>query len=256
MFFFLSKTLYYFLMPATWLCIVFTWALFSKKPRRKRRLLRTGVLMLWFFTNPFIINQALKLWEVPPTPLKQVTKTYDVGIVLTGVTNTDKKPHDRVYLDKGGDRITQALMLYRRGNIKKILITGGSFDPKQSLERAEAYLLKQILLQAKVPAQDIVIETKARNTRENAVNTAQILKQQFPNQSYLLITSAFHIRRSLGCFAKAGIRATPFSVDFYTSDKGFAFPFSLFPAEKALYKWYVLTHEIVGYVVYKTLGYA
>ncbi|WP_299462245.1 YdcF family protein [uncultured Microscilla sp.] len=243
-------------MPVTWLCLVFTWALLTKKSRRKRQLLRTGVFLLWLFTNPFIVNQALLLWEAPPTPLHSIRQTYDVGIVLTGVTNTDKKPHDRVYLDKGGDRITQALMLYRLGKIKKILISGGSFDPKQRLERAEAYLLKQVLLQAKVPSHDIIIETRARNTRENALNTAKILNKQFPRQSYLLITSAFHIRRAVGCFRQASIQVTPFSVDFYTIDKGFAFPFSLFPAEKALYKWYVLSHEVIGYIVYKALGYA
>lgn len=256
MFFFLSKTLYYFLMPVTWLFLVFVWALFTKKPKRKRRLFRTGIFLLWFLTCPFVINQLLLVWEKPPTPLSKIKQSYDVGIVLTGVTNSEKKPYDRVYLNKGGDRVTHALMLYRMGKIKKILITGGSFDPEQRKERAEAYQLKQILLQARVPAKDITLEIKARNTRENALNTAKILKEKFPNQSYLLITSAFHIRRATGCFAKVGITTTPFSVDFYTRDKGVALPFSLFPSEQALYKWYILTHEVVGYIVYKVLGYA
>ncbi|HAS40859.1 MAG TPA: YdcF family protein [Microscillaceae bacterium] len=256
MFFFLSKTLYYFLMPITWVMIILIWALFTKKSRRKWWLLRIGVFLLWLFSNPLIINQLLLAWEKPPTPLKSIHQTYDVGIVLTGITNSEKRPEDRVYFAKGADRITQALMLYRMGKIKKILITGGSFDPKQRLEKAESYWLKKFLIDAKVPAQDIVIETKARNTRENALFTQKILKKQFPNQSYLLITSAFHIRRAMGCFQKVGIQSTPFSVDFYTQDKGLKLPFSLIPAEVAFYKWYILMHEVVGYVVYKALGYA
>ncbi|OJJ19971.1 hypothetical protein BKI52_15960 [marine bacterium AO1-C] len=256
MFFFLSKTLYYFLMPITWVMAILLWALFTKKSQRKRRLLRMGVFLLWFFSNPLIINQLLLAWEKPPTPLTSIHQTYDVGIVLTGITNSAKKPQDRVYFARGADRITQALLLYRMGKIKKILITGGSFDPKQRLERAESYWLKKFLIDAKVPAEDIVIETKARNTRENALFSKTILEKQFPRQSYLLITSAFHIRRAMGCFQKAGIQTTPFSVDFYTQDKGLLLPFSLIPAEVAFNKWYILMHEVVGYIVYKTLGYA
>lgn len=243
-------------MPVTWLMLIFVWALFTKKTLRKKRLFRLGIFLLWLFTNPFVINQLLLIWEKRPTPLKEITQTYDVGIVLTGITNSNKKPQDRVYLDKGGDRITQALMLYRMGKIKKILITGGSFDPQQRKEKAESFQLRKILLMAKVPSQDIILETKARNTRENALYTKPILQKQFPKQSYLLITSAFHMRRAVGCFQKVGIQTTPFSVDFYTIDKGLMLPFSLFPAEKAFAKWFVLVHECVGYVVYKALGYA
>lgn len=256
MFFFLSKTLYYFLMPISWVMGILIWALFTKKPRRKRRLLRAGVLLLWLFSNPLIINQLLLIWEYPPTPFQSIDKTYDVGIILTGITNSEKKPQDRVYFNKGADRVTHALRLYRLGKIKKILITGGSFDPEQRLERAESYWLKKFLINAKVPAQDIFIEPKARNTRENALFTEKTLAQQFPNQSYLLITSAFHMRRALGCFHKVGIWPTPFSVDFYTHDKGLKLPFSLIPTEAAFHKWYILMHEVIGYIVYKTLGYA
>lgn len=243
-------------MPITWVVLLLLWALFTKKKRRKRRLLRTGILLLWVFSNPLIVNQLLLVWEKPPTPLTAIKQTYDVGIVLTGITNAEKKPQDRVYFTKGADRITQALLLYREGKIKKIFITGGSFDPKQKLENAESYWLKQFLLIAQVPEQDIILETKARNTRENALFSKKILEKKFPNQSFLLITSAFHIRRAVGCFEKVGIAVTPFSVDFYTHDEGLKLPFSLIPSETAFYKWYVLMHEVVGFVVYKVLGYA
>lgn len=236
--------------------LLLLWALFTKKKRRKRRLLRVGIVLLWVFSNPLIVNQLLLVWEKPPTPLTSIKQTYDVGIVLTGITNAEKKPQDRVYFTKGADRITQALLLYRKGKIKKIFITGGSFDPQQKLENAESYWLKQFLLTAKVPEQDIILETKARNTRENALFSKKILEKKFPNQSFLLITSAFHIRRAVSCFEKVGIKVTPFSVDFYTHDEGLKLPFSLIPSETAFYKWYVLMHEVVGFVVYKTLGYA
>ena len=51
---------------------------------------------------------------------------------------------------------------------------------------------------------DILIENDSRNTYENAVNSAKMLNTSYPNGRLLLVTSAFHMRRSLACFRKTG----------------------------------------------------
>lgn len=252
MFYILSKTLFYLLMPLTWILISFGVSIFSKSVIKKKRFFRLGFGLLLFFTNPFFINEALLLWEKPATPIHTLPQ-YDVGILLTGISNAQKKPADRLYLNKGGDRLTHTLMLYKMGKIKKILISGGHFFQDDIHEAEE---LKKLFLLMGVPNDDIIVEGKSLNTQENAIFSAKILKEQFPKKSYLLITSAFHQRRAEGCFLKQGISVSTFSVDFYSQNRSWLPAHWLVPNEKSLYYWYVLSHEIVGYVVYKILRYA
>jgi uncharacterized SAM-binding protein YcdF (DUF218 family) len=254
MFFILSKTLFYLLMPFTWIMGCLLYALFTRSEKRRKTFLLVTTVLLFVFGNSFFINEIFRLWEIPATPIAAIEKPYDVGIVLTGITSIDQTPKDRVYFEKGADRIMHTLQLYKMGKLKHILITGGSGNLVGSKE-SEAEELEGVLLMSGVPQKDITIENKSRNTRENAMFSAQILKTQFPGQSYLLITSAFHMRRSLGCFRQADVPVTVFSTDFYAKPRRFTPNHIIIPSEGALGKWYVLCHEVLGYLVYKVMGY-
>lgn len=254
MFFYLSKTLYYFLMPATLVGISLLLALFLKNKRWKRISLITTVVLFFLFTNDFIINEIFKRWEIPPTAFAQVKGSYDVGIVLTGIANLQIEPNDRVYFDKGADRIIHALELYKRGKIQKILISGGT----GSLDRpdlTEANELVKVLRLYNMPDEDIIVENESRNTYENAILSAGILKEKFPDGRFLLITSAFHLRRAQACFDKSGIETDVFSTDFYTHPTSFTIDSMIIPNEKAFVKWQTLVREILGIFAYKLAGY-
>src|SRR5688572_27795639 len=99
MFFILSKTLFYLLMPLTWIGILLVVALLTKNTKLRYRLFVLTAAFFLFFTNPFIVNEVWLAWEHPVTPIREVP-VYDAGIVLTGITNQDKSPHDRVYTNK------------------------------------------------------------------------------------------------------------------------------------------------------------
>ncbi len=256
MFFIFSKTLDFLLSPLIWLSIIFLWALFTEKSLLKKRLFRWGIGLFFVLSNPFIINLFLLAWEIPPTPLSSFDKNYDIAIVLTGITNNARKtPPDRVYMQEGADRILHALMLYRQGKVKKILITGGTIEVSGKTHTSEAILLAQILAQAQVPKKDIILETSARNTHENAKNTQQLLLAKYPRETLLLITSAFHMRRAKACFEKVGLQVVPFSAGFHTQDLKWELSW-LIPTGRALQLWSLLIHEVSGYVIYKMIGYA
>jgi uncharacterized SAM-binding protein YcdF (DUF218 family) len=253
MFFILSKTLYYLMMPLVWVLGILLFARLTRNERLRKRLLTLGIGLVWLLGNNFLVNEALLLWEIPPTPMSRVG-SYDVAIVLTGITNSTKQPRDRAYFEKGADRITHALQLYKMGKVKKILISGGS-GSLNGQQGSEAGDLAGFLRIAGVPDQDVILEDQSRNTRENALFSAKVLEKDFPGQRYLLVTSAFHMRRSEGCFQKAGIQADTFSTDFQTYKRSFTPDKWLLPTEGAYAKWGTLIHEIVGYTVYKVLGY-
>jgi len=108
---------------------------------------------------------------------------------------------------------------------------------------------------AGVPEADIITESNSRNTRENAVNTARVLAQHPEWKRLLLVTSAFHMRRAEGCFQKAGVKTDSYSTDFYARERSYALDETILPSIDAFDLWHLLIHEIVGYAVYKLLGY-
>jgi uncharacterized SAM-binding protein YcdF (DUF218 family) len=193
-------------------------------------------------------------WEIPPTPLDMLPSDYDVAIILTGVTSTIKPPHDRVYFNKGADRVMHTVKLYKQNKVKNILVTGGSGSILND-DIKEADEIKRVLLLCDIPEKDIIIENQSRNTRENAAFSAVVLKDKFPNKKYLLVTSAFHLRRAQACFRKEGLEPDIFSTDFYTYPRRFTPDSLIIPTENALTKWSILVRELIGMLFYKIAGY-
>jgi uncharacterized SAM-binding protein YcdF (DUF218 family) len=255
MFFILSKTITVLLMPIFWLLTLLLGWVFIRNKKWKRFCKRAFIFLFIILTNPFIINTLLLMWEVNPTPIRNLKNEHTVGIVLTGIVNYVKSPHDRIYLEQGSDRIMHALWLYRQGKIKKIFITGGVIDIMGRVRTSESSQLAKILEMSGVPKSDILLEENARNTRENALFSKEILSKKFPKQKYLLITSAFHLRRAQGCFEKVGLEVTPFSAGVLTHDFNETGWRSFVPSERALYLWYTFAHELLGYLTYRVLGY-
>jgi uncharacterized SAM-binding protein YcdF (DUF218 family) len=254
MFFVLSKTLYYLVMPAVWLLAVALWAVFTRSAARRKKLCIISLLLFFILGNEFLVNEVVALWERKGVPLENLSKEpYDVAIVLTGMTNPLAEPKDRVHLTMAADRIMHTVWLYREGRIKNILITGGSGSLLQ--EEPESIRLRKLLNICQVPDSIITIETASRNTRENALFSAEILNKKFPKQRYLLITSAFHSRRAEGCFAKAGVAFTPFPADFRSVPRSYTIDRILLPSENAFARWKNIIHEMVGYYTYKLMGY-
>jgi uncharacterized SAM-binding protein YcdF (DUF218 family) len=255
MFFFLSKTLSYVTMPLVIICALLLLSIFLRKSSKwKSRCLKIGIGLLFFFTNDFINNEVVRWWEIPATPIASIQKKYEYGILLTGVARSEMEPDDRIYLGRGGDRVTQTLQLYRLGIIKKIVVSGGN-GKLNEVKKQEADVLLDLLVIMGVPPSDILIENKSRNTHESAMEVNKLFHDQIKPEESVLITSAFHMRRSQACFAKQGWAMDGFSTDFISHKRKFT-PDALFiPKEEAMGNWHILVKEWTGMVAYKLMGY-
>ncbi len=195
----------------------------------------------------------MRLWELPPTPFAELKKSYQVGILLTGVTKSNFTPNDRIYFQRSSDRVTHTLQLYKLGHIKKILISGGSGTLRaRSKEADELFLVLQMM---GVPKEDLIIENQSDNTHQSAVAVKKLIGNIYQPQECLLITSGYHMRRSRACFKKAGYETDTFSVDFLSNKRRFMPDNLLVPKIESLSKWQVLTKEWVGWLAYKLAGY-
>ncbi|WP_303311739.1 YdcF family protein [Hymenobacter sp. BT730] len=253
MFFVHSKVLDWALMPAVWLVLLLLAAVLDRRVVWRRRWQLVALAVAIIGTNLALANAAMLAWELPPVPLSRVTP-HDAGVLLTGVANGKKSPHDRVYLSEGADRLLHTLWLYRAGRIRYIIISGGS-GALQGSQRSEAAELAILLRLAAVPTARILIEDSSRNTHENALYTRKLLQVHPEIKSLVLITSAFHQRRAMGCFQKAGLQPTAFPAGFLTQDPSSTPDYWLLPNTQALERWSTLLHEMAGYFIYKLMGY-
>lgn len=254
MFFILSKTVGLLLNPMLILLILLMLGLLFKKPLLKGIFLSLFFFLFIIFSNPVITNEVMQWWEVPPVPYKQLEKPYQAAIVLSGVTASDKGPYDRVHLYKGADRVMHAVQLYKLGKVENLVLSGGS----GSLEAdsvSEAERMKRVMVLSGVPDSAIILEEKSRNTHENALFSKQLVDSAFTDGRFLLVTSAFHMRRAQACFAQEGLAAVPFTTDFYSSDKPYKPEDFLIPQADAISSWGKLLREWLGLFMYKISGY-
>lgn len=256
MFLFFSKLLYFLIQPINWIILPMVYALLGKNKKWKKRCLTLSCILGIFFSNHFIFNQFMRLWEVYTLKMDEIEEPYDIGILLGGYSNFFSEPDDdRHNFNERGGRFMQAFELYKRGKFKKFLLTGGSGFIVFGSKKSEALLARQYLLRLGVPESDIIVEPDSKNTHENATLTKKILDKKYPNAKCLLITSAWHMRRSMACFTKEGIQYTPFSVDHIGEVTIFGPGSVIIPNSETIYRWEILIKEMVGSVAYKIRGY-
>lgn len=196
----------------------------------------------------------MRLWEIPAVPIDEI-EHHDVAIVLGGMFDFDNSAN-RLSAGRGSDRLWQALDLYYSGKVKKLLISGDSgYITDRGLHEAEQ--VKAMLTSWNIPAEDIIVEGSSRNTYENALESARILKEDYPEfNSFILVTSAFHMRRSRACFAKQNLDVTVYSTDQFTGGiRAYHWDEYIIPNPSNFDNWFTLIKEWVGYTTYKIMGY-
>lgn len=255
MFFVISKLLDFLVNPLNWIILVFAFSfVFRKRPVLQKRLRITGFVMLLFFTNSFIADEALNCWEWKMLKEQQMDSVYEAGIVLGGGMITYDNEHGRSIFRQNTDRILQALHLYKSGRIKKIIISSGAGSIIYT-DIIESRLLKNYLLDIGIPDSVLLIDTVSNNTYENAKFTANIINNHQLKGRFLLITSAFHMQRAMGCFRKAGINVIAYPTNKMIGKRKFYMSHLFVPHHLNLEKWDKLLHEITGYLIYKMMGY-
>jgi len=252
MFFFLSKILAFLLMPLTWIFILLIWSWRAKDEGRKKRLRIAAIVLLAVFSNRFICDRTMHVWEINAVK-EPAAGSYDAIIVLGGISSYDDD-YDRIQFSRGTDRLMQAIQLWKKGVAPKIVFTGGSGSVLHP-DYKESDRIKTYLHDIGIPDSAMIYENQSRNTHENATMTKPLLQKYAPGGKYLLITSAFHMRRSLGCFYKAGISVSPYSADRYSGPWKFEFDYMFLPDAGTLTDWNILFHEWFGCITYKLSGY-
>ncbi len=254
MFFILSKLLAFLINPLVIVFICFIRVLKTKDQQKKKRRFVYTLVLLYFFSNSFILDEFMRLWEYRSKDYIEYDQTYDYGVVLGGYSWYDYRMAKPQFM-RSSDRLWQALRLLKQGRIKKLLISGGSGSIDMPFDK-EAGHIKAFLLQMGIPEEKIIVENESKNTYENALYTKKIIDSLNTGNKVLLITSAFHMRRSLAIFKKQNYtNVSPYTTDRYSGGRKFVFDHCFIPDISALGAYNLLLHEVLGYAVYKAKGY-
>ena len=249
--FIVSKIISFFLNPLIWifLGLVFIWKMKNKK--RRGYVIAAWVLMTYVFTNSVVLHEVYLKYETPAQTLEK-GKIYDCAIVLGGAASYDSFSSS-LQLNQSAERLTESVILYKKGIVKKLLITGGSASILPPYIKEGIYV-RRFWLDMGVPDSAIIVESESRNTAENAKFTREILEKKGKFQKLLLITSALHMPRSKMIFEKAGIKADIYPVDFMVRRKNphkLNYADLLVPKTAALSGWEALIHEWFGLIAAK-----
>jgi uncharacterized SAM-binding protein YcdF (DUF218 family) len=218
--------------------------------RRRRGLRLVGVVTLLLLT---IAVMPFGQWMAAPLearfPAPSLPERVDGIIVLGGgVDALVSRAHGQTALNDAGDRIVEAAILARRHPEARLVLSGGEGTMVAHGEQ-EAEFERALLIELGVPAERIVMENRSRNTYENAVFSREVVKPR-PDEAWLLVTSAAHMPRAVGCFRHAAWQVVPYPVDFRTGASARAD----FALSEHLGLIDFITKEWIGLVAYRLLG--
>lgn len=243
MFFIFSKILINLIYPFTWIITLLILSLFNRNAGLRRHYLIASISLLLIFSNPFLLNLFAKYWDInPTTPIG----SYSCAIILGGFVSEDKDGNG--YFNTASDRFIQAIKLKNSGKADNLLFSGGNGNLLPGGFREADWLLTE-LKNYKIADSSIIIEKNSRNTLENAKFSKNLLNSKKLAPPYLLVTSAFHMRRSMFTFEKTGIDVLPYSANYIAGREKATFD-TFIPSAEALLKWNIYIKEIIGFVAY------
>lgn len=255
-FFYISKIGYFFIQPSNFLIAV---ALLGLTLKMLGKWPVTGILLVWLAVaglavcglSPAANWLILPLEERYPRPVE--IEAVDGIIVLGGAVDTVVTGgRGDTALTTSGERITIAARLAGLVPDALVIHTGGKGVIVQS-QATEAEGAARLFEDFGISPGRVILEDVSRNTWQNAVLTKELVDPQ-PGQTWLLVTSAYHMPRAMGVFAETGwTGVTAYPVDYRTrgsEDRGLGFS----GASKGLRRFDLAFREWLGLIVYRITG--
>jgi len=222
LFFIASKLIGALLRPDTWIVLALAVVVLAMLFNRRS-------LALWVGSITLAVLVALSSLPLGDLLLQPIERTYPAepalgqvhGIIVLGGGEDARASAfwGQMQLNEGGERYTAALALARRFPEARILFTGGSGALRDlaGAETSEADMAGRFFRDQGVSPERLLLEGQSRNTAENA-RLSLALAAPAPGETWVLVTSAFHMPRAMRSFEAAGWAGlVPWPVDYRTS---------------------------------------
>jgi uncharacterized SAM-binding protein YcdF (DUF218 family) len=220
---------------------------------RKRALAVAALAVLWLSSTSLVgdaVMRAAEGWQVRQ-PVASAP-TADAIVVLSGMLRVVPGREPTAEWSDAVDRIDAGVALARAGKAPLLVFTSEWF-PWDAAGMDKGRLLADRAAELGVARDRIVVTRRVSNTADEASAVSEVLTARGGSHtptSVILVTSAFHMRRSALLFSRAGLAVTPFPVDFRTSAEPRSFG-HLFPQAGSLYNTETALREFYGYLYYR-----
>lgn len=222
-FIFLKTALYLILPPASLVIIMALGFLVGSRHALGRFLIAVGFLLLYLLSISPVSDALLKPLETSFPPWKDGPAKADAIVVLGGGVRDLtwlKQPFEPSCFSQ--ERVVRGTTIYRKHRLPLVFM-GGNGDPSRTAG-PEADAMARTALELGVPARDVKVENRSRNTLESAKE----LKGMINGRDIILVTSAFHLKRASALFKKQGFRVMPAPAGYRCEQKKLTF-FSFIP---------------------------
>ena len=256
MFFFASKIFWMIASPINLLlfaALVGVLLCFGERVRLGRGLALGAILVLVVAaTLPIGKLLIAPLEDRFPSPRPDLPPPEGIIVLGGAIDSGVSEARGQTVFDEGGERLTETVVLAKRYPEARVIYTSGSssFSGATSTEARQA---RTLMSQMGIPPERVTIEEKSRNTDENARFTSAIAHPQ-PSERWIIVTSAFHMPRSMGIFEKAGFHPIAYPVAFRTRGR---WPGDLrltFEPVRNLRIFEIAIHEWIGLAAYWVSG--
>jgi uncharacterized SAM-binding protein YcdF (DUF218 family) len=227
--------------------------LFRKKDGGRLGKLWIAALLVfyWIISTPIAALSLLDAIapDVPPISSKADAHGATAIVVLSAGMQVARSHGDMVSAPspEGWLRVMEAARLYRVLGGVPIIATGGL----GSRQYSEAGLMAHQLAELGVPADSIIKEERARNTRDHALLVQPILKERGIAR-FVLVTSRPHLRRSVAAFRAVGADPVPAAPEVFTND---ASSLQMYlPSKGALELSERVLYDLAGWIYYRARG--
>jgi uncharacterized SAM-binding protein YcdF (DUF218 family) len=255
MFFYLSKIFWFLVQPlnfAIFLSFAGVLAALFGKRRWSISVVLAAFLVLmlaaWTSLGALMLGPLEERFHRPASLPEKVDGVVVLGGGLEAAINLARGGYE---MNDGGDRFVEAAALARRYPAARVLVSGGVGTIMLKGE-SDADTAPRLLAALGIAPERLILENKSRNTAENAAN-ARNMAQPRPGETWLLVTSAYHMPRSVGLFRKVGFPVVAWPSDYRTSgEEGVGF-FTDNETD-ALQNTTIALHEWIGLIAYWLSG--
>ena len=256
MFFVVSKVVFFLITPSNLLIFL---SLAGVILLAVTRLRRTGTALAVVGTVGLLLAGMFPLSEIVLLPLEQRFPQYPLdgpaptGIIMLGggIEAGLSEARDQVVVNDAGERPIYVADLARRYPRSRLVFSGGSGFIGGGI--SEADIVNRQADTIGLPRSRVILENRSRNTHENATFSAALVHPK-PGERWLLLTSAWHMPRAIGCFRQAGFTVEAFPFDYRTKGWGDLLHFHGFSSD-GLLQFDLAMKEWIGLVAYRLAGY-
>lgn len=253
---FLSQMAQLLLLPvnlAFWLICAAIVLLLLRKWRVAGKVLLAAAALVWVSALPLVGFGLLGALENPYRLVEgSETPSADCAVVLGGMVSKISENGENVVFNDAVARYEKALEIMRQGGARLLIVSSGGL-PTGSAGLTEAEIVRNLLVAQGIDARRLIAETRSRNTRENALYSAEILAAEGCDAP-LLITSALHMPRAEAAFRRVGVAVVPVATGFQSRPSDGWGLASLVPSLEALKATQSALREWMGRLAYWARG--